>query len=322
MRNVLKLDMRRMVGIHQGRERSDVLLAIILPAVLMGVSAYTNAWTLTGGHLTFESGHLVNTLDALFRGLFVEALVFCCFKWVKALCLQRRVGSYVAALIPAAVGLVGVIVSAGCGLAWAGQSGQMQTAVQTVSLYLWPWMVGVFQAGIGLLFPIALAVCAVYDVGHLLTEHVARGAQLGGLAVQVQSAEHHQNMLLKMQKEEDEKMREHYRQIAQLNAQRAVESARQGDLTFGLEKVTQTQPRRQLPQSSVTPLNAPASTRQLPAGNGPVLLPPQQQPTIPGQVGPAPAWRSGNTQNIPVQPQMPPLPPKQNGGMYGNPYTR
>jgi hypothetical protein len=306
----LRMDMRKMVGIHQGRERGDVLLTIVLPGFLMLISAYTNAWAFTGGQLSFLPVHLINTLDALFRGLFIEALVFACFKIVKMIFQRSRFYVWPVALVPASFGLWAAIVSAGCGLSWVVKSGSMTFLVKSVSDYLPHWMTGLFQAGVGLLFPMALIIFAVYDIDNLLHEHVSRGGRLGGLAVKVQSAQHHQDMLLKMQKEEDEKLKEQYRQIAQANAKRALESAKRGDLSFGLDDTVQT-----APQTYVRPLASPASMPQLPAAGGAPGASLFGQTPVTGQFGPAPLGHSGNTQNIPLPPQGP-LP---QGNRYGPP---
>ncbi len=323
LKDLFRLDMRRMVGVHQGRERGDVLLTILVPGVLMLISSYTNAWALTAGNLSFALPHLVNTIDALLRGLFIEAVVFSCFKLVKMLLTSGNWRLYPAALFPAVVGLVGVVVSAGCGLAWVAKSGQMDWMVTTVSAYL-PFGLGkVFQSGVGLFFPIALVIYALYDIEHLIREHVKRGGELGSLTVHVQSAQHHQDMLLAMQKEEDEKLRDQYRQIAQVNAQRALASAKSGDLSFGLNEALEKKSTKTLPPSSQTyvrPVITPSAPPplSLPAATAPTM--PMQQPPLTGQCGPAPAWPTGNTQNIP----MPPLPQQQpNRGMSGgNPYGR
>src|SRR5581483_1034468 len=319
---LFNMNLRKMVGINQGRERSDVLLAIVLPAVLMLVSAYTNAWAFTGGELNFDVPHLVNSLDAVFRGLFVEALVFSSFLLVRVLCSKGWKAAF-SAIVPALVGLVGVAVSAGCGLAWVAKSGQMDWMIHTVSAYLPSWLTNLFQSGLGLLFPVALGVYALYDVRHLIHEHVERGVQLGTLAVQVESTEHHQNMLREAQQTADERMKGYYDQIAQENAQRAVDAAKSGDLTFGFNG-TKTQQLQQ--RASVIPLTPLAQTRQLNApAPAPASLPQPQQSPINAQWGPAPMMHSGNTQNIqmppPVLPNngLSPLPPNPNLGQGGMP---
>ncbi len=261
--SLLNMNLRKMVGINQGRERLDVLLTIMLPLVLMFVSAYTNAWAFAGGDLSFDPTRLVNTIDAWVRGLFVEALVFSCFLLVRVLVFRGWLAA-LSALVPAFLGLIGMTVSAGCGLAWVAKSGQMDWMIHIVSTYLPSWMASLFQLGLGLLFPVALAVYALYDVRHIIHEHVERDAQLGTLTVQVESAEHHQDMLRKVQHEEDSKVENYYRQIAQANAQRAVESAKSGDLSFGLRDVMKTQQLQQQAEPTITRVLSSAPTVQLP----------------------------------------------------------
>ncbi len=310
-----KMDLRKMVGINQGRERSDVLLAIMLPAVLMLIASYTNAWAFLGGNFSFATLALgFNTVEAVIRGLFMEAIVFSSFLMVRILCARGGWG-WLAAIPPVLVGLVTVTVSAGCGLAWIAKSGQMDWMVRTVSLVFPAFMAGVFKAGLGLLFPIALAIYALYDVRALIHEHVQRGTELGTLAVQVESAEHHQRMFRDAQQRANEKMQGRYDQLADIQAQQVFESAKNGDWSMGLNGAMKTQQLQQRAQTSVTPVT-PAPSRQLlpaappsfPVQYGAQQQPMLQQPPINAQFGPAPMAHSGGT--IPLQ-----MPPQNGGGM-------
>jgi hypothetical protein len=305
---LFKMDLRKMVGINQGRERSDVLLAIMLPAVLMAIAAYTNAWAFLGGNFSFatwEQG--INTVEAIIRGLFMEAIVFSSFLLVRILC-ARGLRGVISSIPPLLVGLVAVTMSAGCGLAWVAKSGQMDWMIKVVALYL-PPIAGVFQSGLGLLFPVALAIYALYDVRALIHEHVQRGAELGTLALQVENTEHHQQMLREAQQTANESVKGQYIQLAQTAAQQAVDAAKRGDWSFGLNTTMKTQ---QLQQTSVTPVSPAAASLQLPQPNAgalprPPMMPmsPMGQPPINGQFGPAPAAHSGMTQNIQIPPQAP-----------------
>ncbi|WP_126549000.1 hypothetical protein [Dictyobacter kobayashii] len=260
-----------------------MLISLVLPGFLMVISSYTNAWAFTGGNLTFSTwAETVNTLDAVFRGLFVEALVFTCFKLVKMLCSAKDWRLYFAALIPGFVGLVAVIVSAGCGLAWVIKSGSMDWMVHAIAQYLPSWVVGVFQSGMGLLFPVSLMVLAIYDLGSLIEEHIHRGIHLRSLAMRVQSAEHHQTMLSMAQQEanEDAEIQNSYKDMARVNARQAVDAARNGDYTFGFAKVTEqlpasgpTQVKRISPNMSYPGLSAPPTPNQLRAPGVPPIAP-------------------------------------------------
>jgi hypothetical protein len=335
MKNLM--DMRKMVSVHQGRERSDVFLVILLPAFLMLMSSYTNAWAMTEGHLLFDQADLLNTLFALFKGLFIEVLVFAMFMQARILASRGGLRGVGATIIPALVGLFGVLVSSGCGLAWAAHAGDAKAMVAMVASLSFPFVATVFQMGLGLLFPVALAVLAIYDAGHVVKEHVNRGAEMSELATAVESAEHFQQMMLAAQKQENEKMRPVIQQIVAANAQRAVESAKTGDLSFGLRdamRTTQQLQQQQAARSSVTPLSPLAQTRQLlpPVNNMASTMSfavPQQQPPVNGQFGPAPMMRSGTTQNIVVPPAPMPAPPAApygsnngNNPPYPNPYQR
>ncbi len=95
-------------------------------------------------------------------------------------------------------------------------------------------------------------------------------------------------------------MRKEYDQICETDAQNMVSRVRQGDLSFGADEI-------EAARSSVTRLQAPASVRQLPP----------LQNAFTGQVGPAPASHSGNTQNIVV----PPPPAQPQGQSWWNRIT-
>lgn len=309
-----RFNVKTMVNMHQGRERMDVFLTIILPLFLMFVSSYTNAWAFTGGRMAFLGPDAPNTYVAIFKGLFVEALVFCFFKLVKILCTLGR-WNFVAAIVPLVVGLFGVVVSAGCGMAWAAKSGEMNFLISSVSTYLSPSLAGIFKSGLGMLFPVALAVLAVYDPKHMINEHVESGNRLGTLALIVENAEHHQDMLREAQKEanSDPKIKESYKQMAQINAQQAVDSARDGDYTFSLGKATvhlsEPQP---VPQSSVQRIFGPVPQTAYP-GSVPQLNAPQQ-PFVNSPGMPANFPSMGNT--IPLQVPAPAPVPAQQPGIF------
>jgi len=301
------LNMRSVVGTHLSRERFDVLLAVLLPLVLMAESGYANAWIFAGGHLVFD----VNSVLALFRGVFLEALIFACFKMVKVFFMK---GKWFVACIPGSVGVVGMIVSAGCNLGWMTQSPEMIAALHAVSFYLPHWMSDTFRIGLGLLFPIAVGVFALFDVRHLI-EEVLNSSHLDHQALLVNRAEQHRTAYLKAQDKQIKAASQAYNDICRVDAESMVNQVRSGDLSFGAHEITRIQP----VSSSVTRLNAPVLTPQLGPGVPPMRpMSPfgQGQPTIQGQYGPAPAMHMGNTQNLNVPPP-PPMQPQQ-GGWLGN----
>jgi hypothetical protein len=319
--------LKRMLGIHQGRERIDVLVSLVLPGFLMLVSAYTNAWAFTGGNLAFGTwSQIINTTDAAFRGLFVEALVFVCFKLVKMLFASKDWRLYLGALIPGSVGLVAVIVSAGCGLSWVIESGKMNWMVHSIGAYLPAFMVSIFQVGMGLLFPVSLIVLTLYDLGNLIEEHIQRGIHLRGMAMRVQSAEHHQTMLLAAQKEanEDEEIKRSYKEMAQINARQAVDAARSGDYTFGLARMTESLSSPK--QGKVTRISPDMSRPGLPTPPAPGLLSAPATPFAPTMpLNPNQSFINGQvTTNPPTTGMTQPIAyppasnmPVQKGGFFG-----
>src|SRR5437588_6185024 len=116
------MNMRTIVRAHLSRERLDVLLSVLAPFVIMLESGYANAWVFAGGQLGMD----FNSLMAWGRGIFLEALIYVCFKLVRMF-VER--GRWVVIILPLLVGMVGMIVSAGCNLAWLSSSSEMARAL-------------------------------------------------------------------------------------------------------------------------------------------------------------------------------------------------
>src|SRR5947209_868851 len=98
------INTRTVVGVHLFRERFDVLLAVLAPLIMMAESGYANAWVFAGGHLGVDFASVM----AWGRGIFLEALIFACYKLVRVFALH---GKFFIAVIPFMVGSVGMIVS-------------------------------------------------------------------------------------------------------------------------------------------------------------------------------------------------------------------
>jgi hypothetical protein len=233
----------------------------------------------------------LNTYLALGRGIFLEGLIFAMFKLVRVFALKGGRG-LVLAVLPLLIGVVGMIVSAGCNLGWVNRSGEMTAVSTMVGQFMPPLLVLVFKTGLGLLFPLAVGAFALFDLTHLV-EDILKSSHLDNRAVKVHRSEMHRTHYLGAQKKAGTKVRKEYDEICETDAQNMVSRVRQGDLSFGADEIE-----RDAARSSVTRLAAPTAVRQLP----PV------QNAFPGQVGPAPVSSSGNTQNIvvpppPVQPQ-------------------
>jgi hypothetical protein len=280
------MNIRTVVHAHLTRERLDVLIAVLAPLVLMLESGYACGWVFANGDLTLTNP---NTYLALGRGIFLEGLIFAMFKLVRVFALK---GGRVLLLapLPFMIGVVGMIVSAGCNLGWVNRSGEMTSVVSMVGQFMPPLLVTTFKVGLGLLFPLAVGAFALFDVTHLV-EEILKSSHLDNRAVKVHRAEMHRTHYLAAQKKAGAKVRKEYDEICETDAQNMASRVRQGDLSFGAEEI---EPAR----SSVTRLSAPTSVRQLPP----------LQNTLTGQFGPAPMASSGNTQQIvmpppPVQPQ-------------------
>jgi hypothetical protein len=280
------MNIRTVVRAHLTRERLDVLIAVLAPLVLMLESGYACGWVFANGDLSPTN---LNTYLALGRGIFLEGLIFAMFKLVRVFTLKGGRGLLLAVL-PFMIGVVGMIVSAGCNLGWVNRSGEMTSVVTMVQQFMPPILVITFKVGLGLLFPLAVGAFALFDVTHLV-EEILRSSHLDNRAVKVHRAEMHRTHYLAAQKKAGAKVRKEYDEICETDAQNMASRVRQGDLSFGSDEI---EPAR----SSVTRLSAPTSVRQLPP----------LQNTLTGQFGPAPMGSTGNTQNIvvpppPVQPQ-------------------
>jgi hypothetical protein len=283
------MNIRTVVRAHLMRERVDVLIAVIAPLVLMLESGYACGWVFANGDLSWNNP---NTYLALGRGIFLEGLIFAMFKLVRVFALKGGRG-LVLTVLPFLIGVVGMIVSAGCNLGWVNRSGEMTSVTAMVGQFMPLVLVSVFKIGLGLLFPLAVGAFALFDLTHLV-EDILKSSHLDNRAVKVHRSEMHRTHYLGAQKKAGGKVRKEYDQICETDAQNMVGKVRQGDLSFGADEIE-----RDAARSSVTRLAAPTSVRQLP----PV------QNAFTGQVGPAPVASSGNTQNIVVPP--PVLEPRQ-----------
>ncbi len=280
------INIRMVVRTHLLRERIDVLLSVLAPFVLMVESGYANGWVFAGGHLGLD----FNSVMALARGIFLEALIYACFKLLRVFALKGEGIKRAIAVVPLLVGMVGMIVSAGCNLGWMSQSPEMRNAFAAVALYLPAWMDSVFRVGLGLLFPVGVGVFALFDVSHLV-EELMRSAHLDNKAVMVLRSEAHRSSYLKSLKKSVKAAASHYDDICEADAQSMVNKVKSGDLSFGAtELVTPT-----LQQSSVTRIT-PATAYPALAGPGgtPAAFPPQS-PQFPASFP-----FSGNTQPVPL----------------------
>jgi hypothetical protein len=299
-------NIRRIVSMHLGRERLDVALAVLLPLVFIVGSGLTNALVFAGGHLGLD----VVSAMALLRGVSLEALIYACFKLARVFVLKGK-RAYPAAVLALLLGMVAMIVSAGCNLGWTMQSPDMQYAFRMAGLYMPDWMATIFRVGLGLIAPVGVGIFALLDTAHLVDELLRATLHLDNRALHALRSDIHRTGYLRELKRAAKKAQTQYRGICEADAENMIAQVRRGDLSFDAGKIAQAGGA----QSSVTRVIGP--------GNGPVMIPGansyqgassyyQQQPTINGQYGPAPAFHSGATQTIPVPPAAG-MPPQQQG---------
>jgi hypothetical protein len=287
---------RAVVGMHLLRERFDVLLAVLAPPVLMIESGYANAWVFAGGRLVFD----FSSLMALGRGIFLEALIFACYKLVRVFAVHRVWAALPVLLI---VGTVGMVVSAGCNLGWMTHSPEMKAAFAVVAVLLPGWMGEVFRVGLGLLFPVGVGVFALFDVSHLV-EQLIKSSHLDNKALLVVRSELHRTAYLKHQKQQIKEASEQYAEICRADVQNMVDRARSGDLSFGVQELAQSQ---QTP-AKVSRISPPVAYPPL-AGPGGSFGPPSVPggPSLPG-VSPGP---------VSVPQMAGAAPASQKGGLLG-----
>ena len=259
------------VNAHLTRERLDVLLSVILPLVLMVESGYANGWVYAGGVLDVS----LNTAIALVRGLFLEALIFAMFKIVRILCLKGQWKYYAVAFLPLSIGMVTMVVSAGLNIAWANRSGEMQSVMLMVGQFLPSGMFDTFKVGVGLIFPIAVGVFALLDVGHLIREAIDATPEMNKQALLVGAAEAHREGLEKEMRRAAKQAQTQYKDIADAHMTRMVQAVKAGNYSFGLDEL------KAPTASSATRVTSVQSTVPLaPAPSYPQIAAP---PPIPGQ---------------------------------------
>src|SRR5256886_8645596 len=154
------MNIRTVVRAHLMRERVDVLIAVIAPLVLMFESGYACGWVFANADLSLNNP---NTYLALGRGVFLEGLIFAMFKLVRVFALKGGRG-LILSVLPFLIGVVGMIVSAGCNLGWVNRSGEMTSVVAMVGQFMPPILVITFKMGLGLLFPLAVGAFALFYV--------------------------------------------------------------------------------------------------------------------------------------------------------------
>jgi hypothetical protein len=291
---MVKIGINTIVKAHLGRERLDVLLSVLIPLVLMVESGYASGWVYAGGSLVWTDA---NTYLALFRGFFLEALIYAMFKLTRILVIRAVVvGPWwhlLVGLLPLAIGVVTMVVSAGLNIAWANRSGEMQVAVQMVGDYMPDAFLVIFKTGVGLIFPVGVGVCALLDVGHLVEELLQSSASMDDRASRVQIAEIHRDKWMKEQEKSAKQVQQAYAQMAQADAQNMLNRVKVGDYSFGVNEVT-------------GPLNKQSSATRILAPSPTVQLPPTQTTQFPPAQGPYQAPPSFG-QN-PYQQPFPPRP--------------
>jgi len=247
--------MRTVVKTFLSLQRFEVFLAILLPFFLIVESAIANGSVYAGGHLDLGDAR---GWVALGRGLFFEVLTYAAAKLAKILWTRGK--SKAGAVLVGGVALWCIVVSAGNNLGWVLNGGELNGVFASMAHVLPPVVMGVYQAGLGLLLPLAVGALALVDVSHLVHEAM-ESSEMDNQAVQVSESEMHRTQFLKSQNKQRKKIREAYDGIAAERADTYISRVKGGDLTFGTQQAPSIGVRRltPLPSSGSAPrlLSAP-----------------------------------------------------------------
>lgn len=222
------VNIRNTVRAHLFRERFEVLLAVLIPFLFMAESGYACAWILVDGHLGLDAPSVM----AFARGFAIEAFVFVCFKLVHIFWKRGTGWARLTIVFPLLIGLVAVVVSSGMNLGWMIQSPEMRAVMGMIGAYMPDVMTNIFRLGLGLLFPVGVALFALFDVRHLIDEVIA-SSHLDDRAMLIQRSEMHRGLYLKSLKRAKNSVASEYDGIALADAQNMVSAVRTGDLSFG-----------------------------------------------------------------------------------------
>ena len=135
-------------------------------------------------------------------------------------------------------------------------------------------MASIFRLGLGLLFPIGVALLALFDVRHLVDEMIA-SSHLDDRAMLIHRSEMHRGLYIRAMKRAKDEVADKYDGIAIKDAQNMVDAVGKGDLSFGANAV------KQIGAPSVTKVTQvpPAQLRALPPGQSlPPVAPPSRRP--------------------------------------------
>lgn len=252
-------------------QRLEVFLAVMLPFFLIIESALANAWAYAGGSFDW---HDARTYIALGRGLFFEVLTYSCAKLVKVLIIKGGKANYISAGFVGLVALVAILVSAGNNLGWVAAGHELGGLLGSVGQVLPPFLVTVYEYGLGLLLPVAVGVLALVDIEHLVMEALASG-HLDNKALQVHESEMHRGEYLKSQKAQQGTIAGEYDKIASTRAQAYIERVKKGDMTFGANDMKAISGSSAQIRTTITPIanGTPAPSLPPAAGSLPASVP-------------------------------------------------
>jgi hypothetical protein len=253
-------------------QRLEVFLAVLLPFFLIIESALANGTVYAGGALDFH-----------------EVLTYACAKLTKLLILKQQGRARWSALIPGLVALWCVVVSAGNNLGWVISGDDFIGVFASMGHFMPAWLLSIYEAGLGLLLPIAVAALALVDISHLVREALEH-SHFDNEALRVAESEMHRSEYLKSQNKQRAKICEAYDGIAEKRADDYIGRVNKGDMSFGA-----TDPKAIGGAPGIRRLAPPPP----PVGGA-------APATLTGQVSPASPFPTGNTQPINVPPVVTP----------------
>ncbi len=134
-----------------------------------------------------------------------------------------------------------------------------------------PFLLSIYEGGLGLLLPISVGALALVDISHLVHEALEH-AHLDDKALMVAESEMHRTAYLRSQRKQGKVIQARYDAIAQKRADAYVRRVEQGDVSFGSTH-------KPLPQASglkrvVSPASPPLLLQNGSSQGAPVLDPP------------------------------------------------
>ncbi|GCE27892.1 hypothetical protein KDA_33760 [Dictyobacter alpinus] len=233
--------MRLAIGLHLLWKRLEIALCALVVPGLIFESSIANGWVYGG------------TFVAFLRGLFLDLVIYICARQAFLLIGKKKVFS---AAMMAFVALSITYVSAINNLGWvlsghemAGMLGSLGAVLGAKSAFY-----SAYEFTLAVCLPLSLLAIALVDLDHFF-EHGVNQDHLDNQAMLSDERRMHRTAFLKAQRVQKGTIQNQYEEVAEDRAQRFVDKARDGDLTFGSQTATPTT--EQLPSPDIKQIEQP-----------------------------------------------------------------